>query len=244
MTEQLSSVYDRLMKSDLPPGDHEGSGGQSLPPRSSGLAKRIAIWMMSAVAFIGVGFGASQLPLLVNTPTPADAKDTRQSVAQTNQTNQINKAGKAEAANDPFLTHAADAGVTACAAVYSSLGQALTNGTDFMVQTQMAANDANKHTLQGTVGMAFRSEVEGGYKGAAAGVVFASPVAGGCEGAMVRVVPFAQNCETAATFLPSGSKALQPLTGLSHYALSGGGQAILMPSSQGCVAISIVRGGA
>ncbi len=235
MTEQMPSVHDLLMKADTPRAQHSAAPQPDDDKAPSKTFKRIAIFSLCAVALIGVGFAVPQLALLLNAAERGDAKTARQSTGQTNTT---------QAINNPFKKHAEEAGISACTAVYSALGQALTNGTDYMVQTQTATADADRHSLYGAVGMAFRSEVEGGYKGNAAGIVFASPVPSGCEGTMVRIVPFVQNCEAAKAFLPQGSKTLQPLAGLSLYGLGTGGQAILMPNNQGCIAISVVRAGA
>lgn len=150
-------------------------------------------------------------------------------------------AAESAAASDPFLAQASKAGAKACAATYANLGKVLTNGTQFMVQMQAAGHDADRHAIQGVVGMNFRSTKD--YSGPAAGIVFAAPTAQGCEGSMVRVVPFPQNCEATAALLPQGSKPLQPLSGLAVYALAAGGQAILLPAGNGCVALSIAFGG-
>lgn len=150
--------------------------------------------------------------------------------------------GDSKAVNvDLFLKHASDAGATACAGVYASLGKALTNGNPFMVQTQSAKENANAHSLQGVVGMSYQSET--GNAGPAAGLVFAAPVGTSCEGHMVRVVPVARNCQDTAALLPKESSPLPPLNGIPVYSLPAGGQAMLIPASAGCVAISIVRSG-
>lgn len=138
-----------------------------------------------------------------------------------------------------FLKHAADAGVSACAGVYASLGKALTNGNPFMLQTQSAKENANVHSLQGVVGMSYRSET--GYDGLASGLVFAAPVGNSCEGHMVRVVPVPESCQTITGRLPQGSTPLPVLGGIPIYALPGDGQAMLVPAGTGCIAISIAR---
>ncbi|MCO6180999.1 hypothetical protein [Ciceribacter sp. RN22] len=140
-----------------------------------------------------------------------------------------------------FLEHASGAGINTCAGVYGSLGKALANGNPFMLQTQSAKENADLHSLQGVVGMNYRSET--GYVGPAAGLVFAAPVGTSCEGQMVRVVPVPETCEATAALLPKGTTPRSPLNGIPVYSLPGGGQAMLMPANPGCVAISIVWSG-
>jgi hypothetical protein len=108
-----------------------------------------------------------------------------------------------------------------------------------MVQTQTGKTDADRRSMQGVVGMLYKSEK--GYSGPASGVVFAAPNGQTCEGDMVRVVPFAQNCQAAEALLPKGSARQEALAGTPVFALPAGGQAILLPAGEGCVAISILR---
>lgn len=150
-------------------------------------------------------------------------------------------AARPDANADLFLKHAVDAGVSACAGVYASLGKALTNGNPFMLQTQSAKENANTHSLQGVAGISYRSET--GDDGLAAGLVFAAPVGNSCEGQMVRVVPVPKPCQAITGLLPKGSTPLPELSGIPAYAFPGDGQAMLMPAGTGCIAISIVRSG-
>lgn len=203
---------------------------KSSTEKSYSIIKLLA-WPVGIVALIGLGIASSQISLVQNYLNQPGLGEIPGARSQT------------EAANNPFLKHAIDAGISSCSALYSRLGEVLTNGTDYMVQTQTAKSNANDHSLYGAVGMKFMSAVEGGYKGAASGIVFAAPVPGGCEGSLVRIVPFSQSCAIAATFLPANSQVLQPLNGLQFYRLDGGGQAILMPSGEGCTAISIIQAG-
>ncbi len=146
---------------------------------------------------------------------------------------------KAAVNNELFFNHANKGGVQTCAATYSGLGINLTNGTQYMLQTQFSTKDADKHSVQGLVGMMFN--IPNGYSGPAAGVVFATPTVQGCEGLMVRIVPLSENCADAEAKLPQGSVRRTVLSGNNVFALSTGGQAILMPAITGCIAISIVR---
>lgn len=146
-----------------------------------------------------------------------------------------------DGSGEPFIKHASDAGVRVCAPTYAALGNLLTNGTQYMVQTQTGKTEADRHALQGVVGMNFKSDK--GYSGPAAGLVFAAPVGNACEGTLVRIVPFQQNCQSVTAALPPNSPPQQELAGLQNFQLSTGGQALLLPSGQGCVVISVVRAG-
>lgn len=234
MTEEPKSIHDRIVAARRETGDgrtaFEARGDAPVPRRGWG---RTLLYTVAGIVLIGgAGIGVYQFPVFAESAAQASGKK-----AQPEQ--QLAGAG----ASDPFLTHATQAGANACAATYAELGKALADGTQFMVQTQTAKADVDRHALQGVVGMAFRSSKDGEYTGPAAGLVFAAPTSQGCEGTMVRIVPFAQSCQAAAAFLPKGSQQQQPLSGLPVFALSTGGQAMLMPAGTGCIAISIVRSG-
>ncbi|SDD07613.1 hypothetical protein SAMN05216337_1007112 [Bradyrhizobium brasilense] len=249
MSEPTQSIHDRIMSVRRATGGGRDAFADEdeIVPRRRWL--RNALYGVSAVVALSVsGFGLYQIPVVAESfaQVTGKPKTTPQPRARAAQKDNLGTSAAtpaaAAAATDPFLTHASQAGVKACALTYSGLGKSLTNGTEFMVQTQTAKTDADRRGLEGVVGMTFPSG-RGDYSGAAAGVVFAAPTAQGCEGNMVRVVPFVQNCQAAAGFLPKGSQPLQPLSGLAVYALSTGGQAMLMPSGNGCVVVSILRTG-
>lgn len=140
---------------------------------------------------------------------------------------------------DPFTAHAAQAAIRTCASTYAALGKALTEGSQYTVQTQTGKTDADRRSVQGVVGMLYKSGE--GYSAPASGIVFAAPNGQSCEGEMVRVVPFAQNCQAAEALLPKGSARQEELAGIPIFALPAGGQAILLPAGRGCVAISVLR---
>lgn len=139
---------------------------------------------------------------------------------------------------DPFSKYATEAGVRTCNAAYVALGRALTDGSQYTVQTQTAKTEPDRHSLQAVVGMAFKSDE---YTGPAAGVVFAVPIGQSCEGTMVRVTPFPKDCQTAASLVPKGSTSQGQLSGIPVYALPTGGQVMLMPAGGSCVIVNIVR---
>lgn len=140
---------------------------------------------------------------------------------------------------DIFATHASESGVETCANTYVSLGKLLTDGSQFAVQTQTDKTDADRRAVQGVAGL--RYEPGNGESKPAGGVIFAVPNGLSCEGNMVRVVPFAQSCQAAEALLPKGSVRQEMLAGTPVFALPTGGQAMLVPAGEGCVAISILR---
>ncbi|WP_439271280.1 hypothetical protein [Pseudochrobactrum sp. HB0163] len=141
-----------------------------------------------------------------------------------------------------FARHASNAGIKSCSDTYKELGEALTVGARYMVQTESAHKNPDQHALQGLVGLNYQGQ--GDYSGHAVGLVFVAPVTGSqnCEGTMLRVVPFQKSCQAAANLLPAGSKQGQSLMGLPVFELPNSGYAMLMPSGEGCVVLSVVRG--
>lgn len=255
MSEEQKSIHERIMSARRPPGDGRDLVNDRGPAVAAKCRQlRILLYSGAGLALaIGCGYGAWQFPVFAETvaqitghagtgkpnmptqPAPRGEQrpDTASSAVQAD----------AAAGGDLFTGHANGAGAKACAAVYGALGKALTDGTQFMVQTQSGKTDPDHHALQGLAGMSFKGSQDGGYSGPAAGLVFVAPVAQGCEGNMVRVVPFQQSCEAATALLPKGSQPLQPLSGVPVFELPAGGQAMLLPAGQGCVAISILRAG-
>lgn len=254
MTEQPRSIHDRIMQARHTTGD--GRDGFAVDPAMSHtratsprLWQRPLIYGIAAAALLGgVGLGVWQFPVLAENITQAAGKkpvqpSTAQPASQAQPQSSTNAPAQPNAASDPFQTHAEQAGAKTCTATYAALGKMLTDGTQFMVQTQTAKAEVDQHALQGVVGITFPPSKDGNFTGPAAGLVFAAPTAQGCEGTMVRVVPFPQNCQAAVNLLPKGSQQLQPLSGLPVFALASGGQAMLMPAGNGCVVLSIMRAG-
>jgi hypothetical protein len=149
------------------------------------------------------------------------------------ETNEVNPA----LVDTPFLQHTKQAGLQACSSVFPGLGELLTNGTNYGVQSIWNNEAADKHVVQALVGMNYASE---GYSGPAAGVVFAAPTASACEGTMVRVAPFTAACADIPAILPKGSKLTNNLAQISVYELpDNGGNAMLLPTGNNCVVISV-----
>lgn len=213
-----------------------GEGVSSAEGRGKGRAVSVATFCLLAIE------ACIPQQYAVHVASPAYAAGTDQQSSGTVPVPSTKPEGDGAAINvDLFLRHAADAGISTCSGVYASLGKALTNGNPFMLLTQSAKENADIHSLQGVVGMNYRSQT--GYAGPAAGLVFAAPVGTACEGQMVRVVPVPETCQATAALLPQGSTTLPPLNGIPVYSLPGGGQAMLVPASAGCVAISIIWSG-
>ncbi len=162
--------------------------------------------------------------------------------AQSPASQKKSRASAPDKSSSPFVRHAEEGGITVCKDTYTALGEALVAGASYMVQTETASNDPDRHFMQGLVGLTYPSQ--GDYSGPAAGLVFAGPTTTGgiCEGSLVRVVPFQQSCQAAANLLPKGSRQGQQLAGVYTFALPNGGHAMLLPSGQNCVVLSVVRG--
>jgi len=250
------SIYDRMMR-----GQTTTNGGtnpltdsfEQQPSQQNRWFRSLWTWslLLMCVVVVSVGvvlfhnnFEYERISEAVGLkgagdPPPPEAAGQSQTSAQA-QGVQTPQPGAGEP--DPFTVHGRQYGLKACGNIYAALGKALTDGSQFAVQTQVAKSDADKHAVQGTVGLAYKSDGTG-YSGPAAGVVFVAPVGQTCEGTGVRVVPLSQNCQAAASLLPAGSKPQTPLSGISVYGLTSGGQVMLFPSGNGCVAISILRAG-
>ena len=135
----------------------------------------------------------------------------------------------------PFVAHMRQAGIKTCGTVYPALGQLLTEGSQFMVQSSWNRAAPDAHSVLALVGMTYGTAP-------AAGVVFASPSGNRCDGNLVRVVPFAEDCNAATRRLPQGSSPAANLAGVAVYNLpAAGGQAMLLAAGTGCVALSILR---
>ncbi|BCH27389.1 hypothetical protein MesoLjLc_72760 [Mesorhizobium sp. L-8-10] len=149
---------------------------------------------------------------------------------------ETNEAGQG-LADTPFLQHAKQAGLQSCSSVYPVLGELLTTGSQYSIQSNWNPETPDKHAVQALVGMNYATP---GYSGPAAGVVFAAPGASVCEGTMVRVAPFAASCAEIPAMLPQGTKLANNLGQISVYELAnGGGNAMLLPTGNNCVVISV-----
>ncbi|RAZ92941.1 hypothetical protein DPM33_03575 [Mesorhizobium hawassense] len=147
----------------------------------------------------------------------------------------------AAANKTPFQAHVSQAGVHTCANLFATLGQALTAGSTYAVQTQWDKTSPDTHAVQAVAGMSYDLP---DYKTQAAGVVFASPVGQTCEGGFVRVAPFQRSCQEVATTLPNGSLLADNLSNTMLFNLANnGGQALLVPTGNTCIVVSVARMG-
>lgn len=216
------SIHDRIM-SRSPSKDAVPAGvvDRNRPSRSW---LKTAVFSLLGVAAVGTaGFTAVRYDLIENfVSQPA--------VAETNKSNQA-------LADTPFLQHAKQAGLQSCSTIFPLLGELLTNGTTYSVQSIWNNEAADKHVVQALVGMNYAVE---GYNSPAAGVVFAAPTASACEGTLVRVAPFSAPCADVPAMLPKGSKLANNLGQISIYELAAGaGNAMLLPTGNSCVVISV-----
>ncbi|MBA8903906.1 hypothetical protein [Phyllobacterium sp. P30BS-XVII] len=137
----------------------------------------------------------------------------------------------------PFRSHISQAGIRTCANLFPVLGQALTFGSTYAVNTQWNDSFPDAHSIKAVAGMSYDTPE---YKEQAAGVVVASPMAGGCEGTFVRVAPFQKPCQDVIATLPQGSKLAETLSGTPYYNLANNsGQALLISSGNSCVVVSV-----
>lgn len=147
---------------------------------------------------------------------------------------------KSPAAASVFQEQAGKLGVRRCANLFAALGETVSSGAAYTVQTQTGGAAADGHGVQGVVGMTYNSP---NYTGQAAGVVIAAPVGAKCEGQLVRVAPFQRACKDVVGQLPAGSAVAGNLSGVPLYNLGGNqGQAMLVSSGNSCVVVTIARG--
>ncbi|MER9397452.1 hypothetical protein NKI46_04845 [Mesorhizobium sp. M0615] len=216
------SIHDRIMSRNQGKGAvRVGIEDRSRPQRNRA---KTAVFSLLAIAVVATaGFTAMRYDLLhYLLPQPA--------VAETNQPNPA-------LAETPFLQHAKEAGLQSCSNIFPALGQMLTTGTTYSVQSIWNNEAPDKHLVEALVGMNYATQ---GYSGPAAGLVFAAPTASVCEGTMVRVAPFAAKCADVPALLPKDSKLANNLGQISVYELAnGGGNAMLLPTGNSCVVISV-----
>ncbi len=183
----------------------------------------VILFTLLGLVVIGiVGFTALQLPAV------------RNGIAQSAA---AKKAPGPALPDTPFLAHVKQAGLSTCSNVFPILGQILTDGAKYNVQSEWNEKEPDKHPVQALVGLDYQSK---NYTGPAAGLVFASPNGSACEGAMVRVAPLPISCQNVPATLPQGSKLTNSLGKVSVYTLANnGGQALLLPSGEACIVMSV-----
>lgn len=215
------SIHDRIMsRSPILPEANDAK--TPLAPRRNWL--RTAALALVGIAVVGAaGYAAVNYDLIrALSPQPA--------VAGTNE-------ATPKAADTPFLQHARQAGLQTCSTIFPALGELLTNGTQFSIQSAWNSEAPDKHLVQALVGMDYATE---GYSGPAAGIVLAAPTGTACEGAMMRVAPFSTSCADIPAVFPQGSKLTNNLGKIAVYELGGnGGNALLLPTGNACVVISV-----
>jgi len=192
------------------------------PQVSTRTVKALAFTLTALLLACAVGFAAFQLPQV------------QQVFAQPAS---VQKAPATSLPDTPFLAHTKQAGLSACSNVYPILGQLLTNGAKYNVVSEWNQQAADQHPIQGLVGLDYNSQ---NYAGPAGGIVMAAPNGTDCEGAMIRVAPLPMACSNVPVTLAQGSTFASTLGKVSLYTLAdNGGQALLIPSGDICVVVSI-----
>lgn len=217
MTQQ--SIHDRIMSRKT----------NAEAPATIAAAPSHNWWKKATLSLLGItvlgaaGYGATRYGILDAVLSPPAIADTPQAGAN--------------AAESPFRQHAKQARLLACSNVFPGLGALLTDGSQYGVQSIWNNETPDRHAVQALVGMNYATE---GYTGIAAGVVVAAPTGSDCEGSMVRVAPFPVPCADMPGRLPQGSKLTNNLAQVSVYELpNNGGNAMLLPSGNSCVVISV-----
>jgi hypothetical protein len=215
------SIHDRIMSRQQGYPTRLDSSGRIAPRRSWA---KVAIYSVIGITALGgLAFGAMNYAAirgLISQPAIAETNKADRSRPET-----------------PFLQHARQAGLKSCSTVFPVLGELLTNGAKYDVQSSWNNEAADSHAVQALVGMSYTTQ---NYSGPAAGVVFAAPTQSTCEGTMVRVAPFSASCAEIPAVLPQGSRLASNLGQIAVYALANnGGNALLLPTGNGCVVVSV-----
>lgn len=214
------TIHDRIML--------RSGAGRGAPPSVDGLVKPGTAWLrntilavVSGAAVAGIGLTAIQFDLFRNLISPASGA----------------KRPVAPLPDTPFLAHAKQAGLTTCSRVFPVLGQLLTNGATYNLETTWNQTQPNDHSVQALVGMSYASQT---YTGPAAGIVVTSPVGSSCEGTMMRVTPMQRTCQEVVSGLLQGSRQANAVGPIAVYTLANnGGQVLLIPSDRSCVVVSV-----
>jgi len=244
MTRQ--SIQDRILTRSEPVAPSQASPSQAagLPPARSRvwrLARNTAglasfAVLVAAAVILAFRFYPALGTLVADTASAQSQAPAGNKPAETRPA-----AAGVPAAQSPFQTHVSQAGVRTCANVFAALGQALTAGSTYAVQTQWDNTSPDTHAVQAVAGMSYDLP---DYKTQAAGVVYASPVGQTCEGGFVRVAPFQRSCQDVVGTLPKGSVLADNLSNTMLFNLANnGGQALLVPTGSTCVVVSVARMG-
>jgi hypothetical protein len=215
------SIHDRIMSRNKSGDPVQSAAERSSTNRNWG---RAAAFSLFGIVILGAaGYSAMHFDAIGNVVS-------RPAVADTSRADPM-------LADTPFLQHARQAGLEACSTVFPALGELLTNGSQYSVQSTWNTQEPDKHAVQALVGMDYATE---SYNGPAVGVVFAAPTGSACEGTMVRVAPFSMSCANIPSVLPAGSTLANDFGKVSVYALgNGGGDALLLPTGDSCIVISV-----
>ena len=211
------SIHDRIMS--------RSRTVEEIPPAkpANRWLKTAALLVVGVCVVAAAGYGAMRFDAIKSLLS-------QEAIAET-------KDAASDLADSPFLQHARQAGLEACSAVFPALGQLLTNGSQYSVQSTWNDEKPDEHAVQALVGMDYKT---GGYTGTAAGFLFAAPTGSSCEGSMVRVAPFSRACSDIPALLPEGSKLVNNLGNVSVYSLANnGGDALLVPAGTTCIVVSV-----
>lgn len=220
MTQQ--SIHDRIMSRGQN-SDVVQSGPADASSSGRNWWKTAALSLLGAVAVGAVGY-------CVLSYSGMGSVFSQPAVAETNEANP-------GLADTPFLQHVKQAGISSCSTMFPALGELLTNGTQYSVQSSWNTGKPNDHAVQAFVGMNYASN---NYNGPAAGIVYAAPTGSACEGTMIRVAPFPTSCGNIPAVLPEGSKLANTLGQVALYSLGdNGGDALLLPNGNSCIVISV-----
>lgn len=148
-------------------------------------------------------------------------------------------AADAQKSQTPFEAHVDQAKLKTCAGTFAELGKAAAASDEYMALSQWSQQEADVHSIQSIVGMAFKSDptLSNG-----ASIVFAAPVQGGCEGNLVRVVPSTQPCNVAVQSLGLANEQAVTLANVPIATTKAGANIIFLPSASGCVIVTVARG--
>lgn len=136
----------------------------------------------------------------------------------------------------PFHHHVVQAGSITCGAAFPAMGQLLTQGSQYMVQSRWNQQNPERHAMHALVGMRFDTPE---HTGPAVGYMVAAPVSGSCETGMIRITPFEQSCEEILRLFLRGSPMTARLQGLPTYAVADGSEVMTVPIGENCVTVSV-----
>jgi hypothetical protein len=139
----------------------------------------------------------------------------------------------------PFDAHVDQARLKTCAGTFTELGKAASTSDEYMAMSQWSQQQADAHSIQAIVGMAFKSDPT---LSTGASIVFAAPVQSGCEGNLVRVVPSTQPCNAAVQSLGLANEQAVTLANVPMATTKAGANVIFLPTANGCVIVTVARG--